>query len=424
MHSPLHPIQLIIAFTFSLLLCQCAKLEPSAYHKLGKTAPSVTSTHFKKQLAKAAKAKWHNHSNITTLTNGDQFFPAMRTAIKSAKKSINLETFAMVSGTETYYTCLALAERAKNGVTVNIILDGIGSRKLGKTCTNILRNAGCNLHWYRKLNLLRPHHSNNRDHRKLLIVDGKIGFTGGAGYANAWMGNATHNDQWRDTMYQITGTPVADMQNIFSNNWKELTGETINGTNYYPKLNKTGNTSAQITMGAPRERKDTLGASYLLAIDAAKKSILIQHAYFAPNKPLRNAIKQACARGVKVKIILPGDPIDSKILREASKIYWKSLINAGVEIYEYQTSMMHSKLIVIDDYLTIAGSGNFDDRTYFINDEVNLHILNKKIAQEQIKQFNKDLKHCIKMTPKDAKLKLIPKDIFNRLGAHLIMPQL
>lgn len=417
-------IKLIAALTFSLLICQCAQLERSAYYDLGVAAPTVRSADFKSNLATVAKATWHDDSHVTTLPNGDAFFPEMRKAVFSAKKSITFETFAMVSGTETYYFCLALAAKAQQGVKVHIILDGIGSRKLGKVCTDILVNAGCELKWYRKLNPLRLYHINNRDHRKLLIVDGKVGFTGGAGYANSWMGNASKPNEWRDTMYKVTGTGVADMQTIFSDNWKELTGIKISGPDYFPSLTNTGNMSVQNTMGAPRERGDTLGASYLLAIDAAKKFILIEHAYFAPNNRLLNAIIRARARGVTVKVIVPGEPIDSKILREASKIYWPALMKVGVEIYEYQTSMMHGKLMVIDDFLTIAGSGNFDERTFFINDEANLHVLSGPLAAEQKAMFYKDLKQCQRMTPSDAKMKWTLKDIYNRVGAHLIMPQL
>ena len=384
--------------------------------------PLVQTNDFKAKLAKAAKAKWHNNSHVTTLPNGDAFFPSMREAISKAKKTITFETFAIVSGTESYYFCQALAEKAKQGVKVHVIIDGVGSRKLGKVCTDLLVNNGVQLKWYRKFNPLRPYHCNNRDHRKLLIIDGKVGFTGGAGYANSWMGNASTPLEWRDTMYKITGKVVADMQHIFADNWQELTKEKLTGNDYFPPLSDTGNMPTQITMGAPRERGDTLGASYLLAIDAAQKSILIEHAYFAPNKKLREAIKRACARGVKIKVIVPGDPIDSKILREASKIYWPELMAAGVEYYEYQTSMMHAKLIVIDDYLTIAGSGNFDERTYFINDEANIHVLSKSCAAAQRRMFEQDLKHCKKMTTKDAKVKL--KDLPVRLGAYVAMPQL
>ena len=419
---------LLLNFSNLILLCllltQCAKLKPSAYNKLGTKAPPVTSTNFKAELSKAAKANWHSGSHVTTLPNGKSFFPEMRNAVKSAKKSITFETFAMVSGTETYYFCLALAKKAQQGVKVNIILDGVGSRKLGKVCTDILVNSGCQLEWYNKINYLKPLAINYRDHRKLLIIDGKVGFTGGAGYANSWMGNANDITEWRDTMYKVTGPAVADMQTIFSDNWLELTGKKISGPDYYPALSPTGKMIAQNTMGAPRERGDTLGSSYLLAIDAAKKSILIEHAYFAPNTALVDALKRARERNVEIKVIVPGDPIDSKILREASKIYWPRLIKAGVEIYEYQTSMMHGKLIVVDDYLTICGSGNFDDRSFFINDEANLHILSKDLADQQRTMFYKDLKHCEKMTTKDAKMRFTPKDIFNRVGAYVIMPQL
>ncbi|MGJ8658014.1 MAG: phospholipase D-like domain-containing protein [Akkermansiaceae bacterium] len=424
MHFLLKFPKLITCITLSLLLTQCAKLKPSAYNNLGPSAPSVRSADFKQKLATAAKAKWHDGSHVTTLPNGDAFFPQMRDAVNSAKKSITFETFAMVSGTETYYFCHALAAKAQQGVKVHVILDGIGSRKLGKVCTDILVNSGCQLQWYRKFNPLRLYHINNRDHRKFLIVDGKVGFTGGAGYANAWMGNASNPSEWRDTMYKVTGTAVADMQTIFSDNWQELTGKQISGPDYFPPLTNTGNMSVQTTMGAPRERIDTLGASYLLAIDAAKKSILIEHAYFAPNNRLLTAIKRALARGVEVKIIVPGASIDSKILREASKIYWPRLMKAGAEIYEYQTTMLHGKLIVIDDHLTICGSGNFDDRTYFINDEANLHVLSSPLAAQQKAMFYNDLKNCKRMTLKDAKMKFTPKDIYNRIGARLIMPQL
>lgn len=411
-----------------LLLAQCVSLDESAYRHLNHQQVAdgsktvVESADFKAKLATVAKASWHDNCEVKTLPNGDAFFPAMRAAVNGAEKTITFETFAMVSGTESYYFCKALAEKARQGVKVHVILDGVGSRKLGKVCTDLLVKNGVQLEWYRKFNPVRLYHINNRDHRKLLVVDGKVGFIGGAGYANSWMGDARDLSEWRDTMYQVNGQAVADMQRTFADNWKELTDETLVGSGYYPALSDAGNQAVQITMGAPRERDDTLGASYLLSIDAAQKSILIEHAYFAPNRELRDALKRACARGVRVKVIVPGDPIDSKILREASKIYWPELMEAGVEYYEYQTSMMHAKLMVIDDYLTIAGSGNFDDRTYFINDEANIHILSKKVALNQREMFSRDLKHCKKMTARDARVKL--KSVPIRMGAYLVMPQL
>jgi len=212
------------------------------------------------------------------------------------------------------------------------------------------------------------------------------------------------------------------MQHAFADNWKELTGETLAGTDFYPTLQNKGNDAVQVTLGAPEQREDTIGASYLLAIDAAQESIFIEHAYFVPNRKLRKALKNASARGVSVKVIVPGDMIDSKIVGEASKLYWRDLISGGVEIYQYQETMMHSKLIVVDDYLTIAGSGNFDNRSLFVNDEANIHILSKDVAMEQRTMLENDLKRCIKMTPKNARVKLSKVPL--RVTSFVIMPQL
>jgi len=167
MRSP-NTFTLIGIALLSLFLCQCAQLQPSAYSHLGKSAPAVTSTHFKQELSKVAKANWYDNNHVTPLPNGDSFFPEMRKAVQSAKKTITFESFAVVSGQETFYFCQELAKKAQQGVKVHVILDGIGSRKLGKVCTDILLESGCELKWYRKLNLLRPRYSNNRDHRKLL----------------------------------------------------------------------------------------------------------------------------------------------------------------------------------------------------------------------------------------------------------------
>ena len=416
------PLRFIALLASSAFLSSCASLKPSPYAKLGAQAPSVQSQAFKSQMTQEAKANWVSGNHLTTYVNGQAFFPEMRKAIHSAKHTITFETFAMVSGSETYLVSMALAKKARQGVKVHVILDAIGSAKIGKKCTNILLSAGVQLKFYHPLSVFSPKKSNNRDHRKILVVDGKIGFTGGAGYANAWMGNAHTKDNWRDTMYKITGPAVADLQDAFSDNWKEITGETLAGKSYYPALTRTGNMNVQTNLGAPREQGDTLGASYLLAIDSAKESLLIEHAYFAPNKQLRAALKRAVARGVKVKVITNSDIIDSEVLLEATRIYAPELLDAGIEIYQYQGAMIHSKLIVVDDHLSIIGSGNFDERTYFINDEINLHVLDKSFASAQRKMFNKDLAKCKRMTKHDARLQF--KNILRRLGAHILMPQL
>jgi len=400
----------------------CAKLDDSPFAGMDAAAPALSSEQFGEAMEREAQAEWLEGNKIETLVNGAEYFPAMLEAVKSAQKTITFETFVAVDGYVTYDLVMAMCERALAGVKVHVILDGVGSRKLDERYLIALRNAGVEVELYRVFNYFRPFHGNNRDHRKILVVDGKVGFTGGAGYADCWNGNAKGKWQWRDTMYCVQGPLVAELQRGFMNNWKELRDVELDGESYFPKLKKMGALKAQVVLGAPCERGDTLGAGYLLAIDAAKKNVLIEHAYFIPNKKLRQALLRAMARGVEVDIILPNDHIDTPIVRQTSMSYWPELLEAGARIYEFQPSMMHGKLIVIDDELSIIGSGNFDDRTFFINDEINLHVLGKGFAREQRAMFEHDLKSCVQKYEKDAKARW--SDLPRRWTGKLVEPQL
>ena len=275
---------------------------------------------------------------------------------------------------------------------------------------------------YRPFSYLRMSYSNNRDHRKILVVDGEIGYTGGAGYADSWNGKIEDAHCWRDTQYALRGPAVAELQRAFFENWLELTGEKLSGEEYLPQVVSAGKVNVQVTVGSPMERGDTLGSSYLLAIDAAKESILIEHAYFTPNKELRDAMLRGRKRGVEIEVILPGEHIDAPLVRSASKIYWPELMRAGVKIYEFQPSMMHGKLIVVDDYLSIIGSGNFDDRTFFINDEVNVHVLDVGFAREQRRMFERDRKRCVQCGEVDAEWAW--GELPMRCMGYLLMPML
>ncbi|MEO1857724.1 MAG: phospholipase D-like domain-containing protein [Rubritalea sp.] len=403
-------------------LVSCAKLDDSPFAGLGKSAPALMSEAFDEAMEKEAQALWLEGSQIDTLVNGGEYFPAMLEAVRSAQKTITFETFVAVDGHVTYDLVMAMSERAQAGVRVHVILDGVGSMKLDERYLIALRNAGVEVELYRPFNCFRLFHGNNRDHRKILVVDGDVAFTGGAGYADCWNGGAKGKWQWRDTMYRVRGPLVAELQRGFMNNWAELRGDDLNSEAYFPKLKELGDMKAQVVLGAPCERGDTLGAGYLLAIDAAKKSILIEHAYFIPNKQLRRALVRAMERGVEVDIILPNDHIDTPIVRQTSMLYWPELLQAGAKIYEFQPSMMHGKLIVVDDELSIIGSGNFDDRTFFINDEINVHVLSKRFASEQRRMFENDLKNCVQKYEEDAKARL--GDLPRRWVGKLLEPQL
>lgn len=409
----------------SAFIPSCAKLEDSPYAEVGLTVPALSSEKFGKTMEREALGDWSGGNRIETLVNGGEYFPAMLDAVKSAKKTITFETFVAVDGYVTYDLVMALAERAQAGVKVHVIFDGIGSDRMDDAYLLALRTGGVEVELYRPFSLLRPISGNNRDHRKILVVDGEVGFTGGAGYADCWNGDARDSGEWRDTMYRFKGPVVADLQRGFTDNWKELRGLDLVGHDYFPQLShsrRNDQVKAIVTLGAPYERGDTLGATNLLAIDSAKKSILIEHAYFLPNKQLKKAIIRACKRGVKVEIIVPSEHIDTPVVREVSKTHWPELMAAGASIYEFQPSMMHGKLLVIDDELSIIGSGNFDDRSYFLNDELNVVVLGKGFAREQREMFEQDRARSKQMTRKDARVRL--REIPRRMVGKLLEPQL
>ncbi|MDA0768421.1 MAG: phosphatidylserine/phosphatidylglycerophosphate/cardiolipin synthase family protein, partial [Verrucomicrobia bacterium] len=382
----------------------------------------VTTPTFARDLAAASGAPWTGGNDIITLENGGLYYPPMLEAIKNARKSVTFETFAFMSSTPAYYFCLAMAERARAGVKVHVILDGVGSRNLGDTCKNILTEAGVELHYYRPYNLLRPRWSNNRTHRKILVVDGNLAYTGGAGFADGWMGHAHTPDHWRDTQYEIRGPAVAQLQHVFIDNWRELTGRQLSGPDYFPLLRPAGPMKAQLTLGAPLEKGDTIAQTYLLAIAAARHSLLIEHAYFIPFPALRKAVADAARRGVRVEIITPGPHIDVPLCRTAARLSYPDLLKAGARIWEFAPTMMHGKLIVIDDHLVIAGSANFDDRSLFLNDENNMHVLDRAFAQEQIAMFERDKARSVEITPADLRAHLF--NLPSRAAAHLLSPQL
>lgn len=386
------------------VLTSCGSLQPNPHAVLGSKAPAVQTKEFKEQFAKVGKSQWLDGNKVETLTNGNSFFPRMLAAVKAAKKTIVFESFVVVDSQDTYELVMALSERSKAGVKVHVILDAVGCRKLDKRYIQAMREAGVEVELYRPFNYFRPLWSNHRDHRKILVVDGKVGFTGGAGHAHAWRGDARNESEWRDTQYEVRGPVVADLQRGFINNWKELTGRELSGEAYFPRLGKAGSMEAVSILGAPLEQGDTIGSTYLAAIDAAKSSILIEHAYFLPPKDLREAMKRACARGVEVEVILPGYKIDAKYVLIGSKLMWKELLRAGVKIYIYEPSMMHGKLMVVDDKLSIIGSGNFDPRSMFTNDELNLAVLDKAFAREQRAMFESDKLRCKKAIEEDAEV--------------------
>ncbi len=239
---------------------------------------------------------------------------------------------------------------------------------------------------------------NNRTHRKLLIVDGRVGFTGGVGIADEWTGDGQDPKHWRDSHYRVEGPVVTQMQSVFMDNWIKATGKVLHGREYFPLVPPVGDGLAQMFSSSPTGGAESMKLMYLLAITAAQRSIYLASAYFVPDELTRSALVAAAKRGVKVQIITPGKYIDTLTVRNASRARWGELLEAGVEIHEYQPTMYHCKMMVVDERFVSVGSTNFDSRSFAINDEANLNIVDQKFAREQIETFRADLAKSRRIT--------------------------
>lgn len=330
--------------------------------------------------------------------NGDEIFPAMLTAIRGAKQSICMESYIYWSGTVGHDFTEALAERARAGVSVHLLLDWVGSGKIDLEDMKMMTDAGVEVERYRPLRWYNVARTNNRTHRKLLIIDGQIGFTGGVGIADNWRGDARGPKEWRDSHYRLEGPAVAQMQAAFMDNWIETRSAMLDGPEYFAPVRTTGTVTAQIFHSSKGGGNESVRLMYLLSIAGARRSILIANSYFVPDDLAVDELVAARKRGVKVQIILPGEYIDTKVVRHASRSRWRPLLVAGVEIYEYLPTMYHCKYMIVDSLWTTVGSTNFDNRSFRLNDEANANIYDKTFASEQELIFAGDLARSRQVT--------------------------
>ncbi len=337
-------------------------------------------------------------NKVSDLQNGDEIFPAMLEAIRGAQKSITFETYIYWSGEVGKEFAEALQERARAGVTVKAMIDWGGSIKMEDSLLEDLKKSGVDVQQYRPLKWYNLGRLNNRTHRKLLVVDGKVGFTGGVGIADLWSGNAQDPEHWRDLHFRIEGPVVAQMQAAFNDNWIKTTGVVLNGDLYFPPLQRAGNMDAHMFVASPAGGSESMHLMYLMSIAAAEKTIDLQAAYFVPDELIMKALLAARQRGVKVRVVLPGKHIDSETVRLASKAHWGELLQGGIEIYEYQPTMMHNKLLIVDGEMTSVGSTNFDVRSFQLNDEASLNIYDTGFAARMTEVFEADLKPTVQFT--------------------------
>ncbi len=376
------------------LLLFLALFEPTLRYKIGRmpTTP-IDSERFLDILSTVADATVHNNTTIEVLTNGEVFYEAELTAIRAAKKSINLEAYIFQRGEVTRRFVEALTERARAGVRVNVVLDAIGSFATWESYFKDLRAAGGRVAWYHGF---YPHtlpRLNNRTHREIIVVDCEIGFLGGAGFADHWLIPNKKKARWRDTMFRLDGDAVSSLQAVFVENWLEATGELLMSDEYFCFGGTPNGDSSMIVDSAASAGQSTRARMvYQSLLAAAQKRIEITTPYFLPDAGVRTELTRAMReRDVKVRIVCPGKHADHLLTRRSSRRLYGDLLRAGAEIFEYGPSMIHTKSMVIDDKWSVVGSTNFDHRSFSINDEVNLICNSDKLAARLREDFAKDV---------------------------------
>jgi cardiolipin synthase len=342
-------------------------------------------------------------NRIEVLLNGDETFPVMLREIRRAKSTITFAQYLYEDGSIARELAQAFAERCRAGVKADILLDRHGSGKAPSDIIATMKDAGCHVEYFRRVEaegiifpwkLLRY---NYRSHRRVLVIDGRIGFTGGYGISEAWTGNGRMPEHWRDTNARIEGPVVRFLQAAFAESWLETTGIAIGGDGYFPRLEPSGNLPAQIVKSSPTGGSFQNYMLFLLSINSAKKSILITNPYFIPDNVMTEALVKAATRGVRVVVLLPGE-IDSQLTYTSSRSHYGPLLLGGVQIFEYKASLMHAKTIVVDGVWSTIGSTNFDNRSFALNQEINLTVYDSGIAHRLEEIFREDLKYSQQIT--------------------------
>jgi len=337
-------------------------------------------------------------NRVDALENGDEIFPAMLAAIRAARRTINFETYIYWSGDIGRVFADALAERARAGVGIHLLLDWVGSSKIDKALIAEMERAGVEVKMYHPLSWYHLARLNNRTHRKILVVDGRVGFTGGVGIADKWQGHAQDADHWREAHFRAEGPVVAQMQATFLDNWTRVTGAVLHGPDYFPPTTGVGDSGAQMFMSSPHGGAESMHLMYLLAVTSSTRSIDLSSAYFVPDDLTVSAMIDALNRGVRLRVIVPGPISDAEVVRRASRANWGALLAAGAQIFEYQPTMFHCKVLVVDGVMVSVGSTNFDNRSFRLNDEANLNVYDPTFARAQIDVFERDLVHSRRVT--------------------------
>lgn len=357
-------------------------------------------------------------NKIERLQNGDAYFPAMLKAIASAQKTINFEAYILYSDPIGHQFRDALSERARAGVEVRVILDGVGSSwHLDNSDVDMMKKAGCKFSYYHPTHSLRVDRTNRRTHRRILVVDGKMGFTGAVGFAEDWSGHAQDKDHWRDAHFRIEGPLVAAMQSAFQSHWVKTYGEALSGAGQFPALSPSGDLKAQIVLSysfsvAPVPLIEAV------AFTAAEKRIWITNSYCTPTDNQVEQLVKAVKRGVDVRLLLPGENNDQPLTKSAGRAAYGKMLEGGVKIFEYAPTMIHEKSMVIDGIFSMFGSSNFDARSSEINEELDVVVYDETFGREMETSFEEDLKRAKEYTLEQFK----QRSLWERTTEWLALP--
>jgi cardiolipin synthase A/B len=396
MDSTAFTVLSLVSIAFLSLMLFLALFEPGLRYKISKRPSTpLDSEDFLRLLSSLGGGQIHPHNTVEVLTNGEVYYEAELAAIGGARRSVNLEAYIFQKGEVTRRFLDALTERARAGVQVRLVVDAVGSFTTWRNYFGDLCQAGGRVELYHPIRWYTLPRINNRTHRELLIVDGQVGFIGGAGFGDHWLfdhGKRKEKRRWRDTMFRVEGPAVRALQSAFAENWLEASGEVLTDLGFFRWVEAGGETAAIVVASSPSAGRSARNRMvYQTLLSAAQKSIHITTPYFLPDRSARAEIVRAIQeRGVEVAIVVPGKHADHLLTRRSSRRLFGDLLRAGAKIYEYKPSMIHAKILLVDGVWSVVGSTNFDHRSFGINDEVNLAANDRALAARLEEDFARD----------------------------------
>ena len=377
---------------------------------------SATSPAFERAVEAYTASPIVPGNRIELLFNGDEIFPALVAAIRSAHVTVNYAQYFFEDGPPAEDVVDALADRCRAGIPVKILLDAVGTMKMPGELRQKLEDAHCRVKYFRPLGKLSLVRATHRNHRRVLVVDGRVGFTGGSGVSKKWMGNGRVPDHWRDTDVRVEGPVVDYLQGAFVENWMEATGEVLVGPEYFAAWKPgTAGARAQVVKSSPSGGGDAMYRLFLLALASARRSILLSNPYFLPDDAMREAMERAAQHGVSVKILVPG-VVDHELVRQASRAGFGRMLRAGIQVYEYRDALLHAKTMVVDGTWATVGSTNFDNRSFALNEEINLAMYDPALARRLEQAFDEDLRHATRVDYETWKRRSLRERVFEILS--------